>query len=537
VTIKIKDNTLISNISNITQEEHKKEFNPYGYAAIYARQSSKTDSFSIPSQVEDCKRYLNDNNLLLYNVYEDKESGRKDFETRKSFVKLLNDMYAGMFKTVVVIRMDRLSRRIDDFMKIKNIFKAHDVNVIYVKEPQLNFNEENYISNFIQNMVMAVSTFEPDNIADRTSFGKAQARKAGKYKFGSSLPYGFLKDEDTKQLIIDEKRAKLIKNVFDKYLKFKTDSQNNKLAYIVEYIQSTENKILTGENKQSNNENQNSVKSRKFTASFIYDLIQRPIYAGLILLDPEITLKEMIYYDEQTRQYTFKEDNFVECTNVKGKIIEEDYWKKVVIKHFEDKLDEPKELKSYLFKNLLYCSECSTIIKKIEETYVCKHNCINTNENTLIKAIIGQIIIDTDNSSIEYIIQKEIDKVKVRINSKKIELRDLNSNLRKALYENIINQSDISTSKSNYINQVNDRKILKADIDNLGEHLRQLKDRMESINLFKFQMADFSKQEELDFIKNNWEFVHTILSKIIVKAVLNNKSNDKYGVKIKYTSG
>jgi len=89
----------------------------------------------------------------------------------------LNDMYAGMFKTVVVIRMDRLSRRIDDFMKIKNIFKAHDVNVIYVKEPQLNFNEENYISNFIQNMVMAVSTFEPDNIADRTSFCKAQASR------------------------------------------------------------------------------------------------------------------------------------------------------------------------------------------------------------------------------------------------------------------------------------------------------------------------------------------------------------------------
>jgi len=189
----------------------------------------------------------------------------------------------------------------------------------------------------------------------------------------------------------------------------------------------------------------------------------------------------MIYYDEPKRQYTFREDTFVECTNVKGKIIEEDYWKTVVIKHFENKLVEPKELKSYLFKNLLYCSECTILIKKIE-------------------------------------------------------LRDLNNNLRESLYKNIINQSDFSNSKLSYINQVTNKESFKNDIDNLGEQLRHLKDRIESINLFKFQMADFSKQEELDFIKNNWKFVHSLLSKIIVKAVLKNKNNDKYGVKIKYTS-
>lgn len=37
----------------------------------------------------------------------------------------------GKFKTLVVFRRDRLARRVEDLIDIKNFFKNHDIKIIY----------------------------------------------------------------------------------------------------------------------------------------------------------------------------------------------------------------------------------------------------------------------------------------------------------------------------------------------------------------------------------------------------------------------
>ena len=123
-------------MSNNIESKNKTSDNytpaPHEYAAIYARKSTKLENNSIPSQIEIAKRKIEENNLFLYDIYYDEESATKYHPLhRQGFKKLLYDAEMNKFKTVIVYRRDRLARRVENLLEIKQKFKELGIKIIY----------------------------------------------------------------------------------------------------------------------------------------------------------------------------------------------------------------------------------------------------------------------------------------------------------------------------------------------------------------------------------------------------------------------
>jgi len=192
-----------------------REVLPEECAAIYGRISGKHDSFSIESQLEACKQKALAENLIVYRAYYDEKSARQiHFHEREGFKNLLADLEAGMFKTVIITRRDRLSRRIDDFMQIRKIFEHHGIRVIYSTEGDFGSSDKSYITSFIENMLMAISTLEPEYISERADAGRKHLREQGIYQT-SKVPYGYIRDNTEKHKYhMDKNQALIIKKIF-----------------------------------------------------------------------------------------------------------------------------------------------------------------------------------------------------------------------------------------------------------------------------------------------------------------------------------
>ena len=88
--------------------------------AIYTRQSVfKEDSISVESQVEYC---LYETKGDAYKTYEDKGYSGKNTD-RPKFQEMIQDIRQGLIDTVIVYRLDRISRSILDFANLMELFQ------------------------------------------------------------------------------------------------------------------------------------------------------------------------------------------------------------------------------------------------------------------------------------------------------------------------------------------------------------------------------------------------------------------------------
>lgn len=500
----------------------KDAYDPYKYAAIYARRSIQTENYSLDSQISDCMEYLNKTNLILYDIYKDKISGKRPFQEREEFTKLLNHLYAGMFKTVVIARMDRLSRDIDDFIRIKEIFKANDVNVIYVKEPGINSSQNGYMSSFLENMIIAISTFEPDNINERISTGKANARKMGRYPLRKNPAFGFYRSKENYcEYSIVTEEAEAIKMFFKGYV--------NKVGTIDE-----KGKIITIRGIIDNINNTIKLKT-KFKSSNYNDKINNPIYAKHMFINPDIPFSDMIIWDDKIKQYIVSDDNLIECTNIHGPIISLDLWKKAFLKYHIPKLNKPKITSAYLFKDMLFCGKCSKKIILIKDTYSCSKKCTQIEKSKLLHILLHRIIEDVDNELLKKELLKEISTIeKEKINSYKKKLYEIENILRKKLHS-YINSPNNSLLKDNYIKTLQEYENLKSTNESTISYYGELKRKIEDIDSLKFKLAEIASKDE-EFINNNLNTIQNLLSNYINKVVLNIIQNEsKTSIKFYYT--
>jgi DNA invertase Pin-like site-specific DNA recombinase len=156
--------------------------------AIYARQSvDKKDSISIDSQIDFCKKEFPSN--TEYKVYIDKgfsggNTQRPDFEI------LMNDIANNNIDTVVVYKLDRISRSIVDFAKIIEFFKEHDVKFISATEK---FDTSTPMGNAMLNITMVFAQLERETIQKRIKDNYYARGKKG-FFMGGKTPYGYIKE-------------------------------------------------------------------------------------------------------------------------------------------------------------------------------------------------------------------------------------------------------------------------------------------------------------------------------------------------------
>jgi site-specific DNA recombinase len=188
--------------------------------AIYTRKSSEEgldQAFnSLDAQREAAEAYIASQRLDGWQVvatrYDDGgfSGGNTD---RPALARLLADVEAGLIDTVVVYKVDRLSRSLLDFTRLMAAFDARKVSFVSVTQQ---FNTGTSMGRLVLNVLLSFAQFEREIIAERTRDKLSAMRRKGMWA-GGLPPLGYDVDPATKRLVVNADEAARVRGIFALY--------------------------------------------------------------------------------------------------------------------------------------------------------------------------------------------------------------------------------------------------------------------------------------------------------------------------------
>ncbi len=189
--------------------------------AIYTRKSNEDgleQKFnSLDAQRIACEKYIKSREgwVILAKRYDDGGFSGKNLE-RPAIKELFEDVKAGEVDCVVVYTLDRLSRETKDSIEVTSFFRRHRVNFIAVTQI---FDNNTPMGKFVQTVLSGAAQLEREMIVERVKNKIATSKEHGLW-MGGTLPLGY--DVKDKELIINEKEAKTVKHIFERYVELKS---------------------------------------------------------------------------------------------------------------------------------------------------------------------------------------------------------------------------------------------------------------------------------------------------------------------------
>jgi site-specific DNA recombinase len=188
---------------------------------IYTRKSSEDgleQSFnSLEAQREACEAYIasqrHEHWRCLEDHYDDGGYSGGSME-RPALRRLLADIDAGKVNTVVVYKVDRLTRSLADFAKIIERFDASQVSFVSVTQQ---FNTTTSMGRLTLNVLLSFAQFEREVTGERIRDKIAASKRKGMW-MGGRVPVGY--DVKDQKLIVHAAEADQVKKIFRLYLKF-----------------------------------------------------------------------------------------------------------------------------------------------------------------------------------------------------------------------------------------------------------------------------------------------------------------------------
>jgi DNA invertase Pin-like site-specific DNA recombinase len=198
--------------------------------AIYTRKSSEEgldQSFnSLDAQREACEAYVlsqaGEGWKALPVPYDDGGFSGGNLE-RPALRRLLADIAAGRVDTVVVYKIDRLTRSLADFAKIVEIFDAKSVSFVSVTQA---FNTTTSMGRLTLNVLLSFAQFEREVTGERIRDKIMASKKKGMW-MGGTLPLGYDAPTDltTRALVINPAEAERVGLIFRRYLEIRSVAQ------------------------------------------------------------------------------------------------------------------------------------------------------------------------------------------------------------------------------------------------------------------------------------------------------------------------
>ncbi|GFQ75975.1 gp31 protein [Trichonephila clavata] len=189
--------------------------------AIYTRKSNEDgleQKFnSLDAQRVACEKYIKSKEgwVALAKRYDDGGFSGKNLE-RPAIKELFEDVKAGEVDCVVVYTLDRLSRETKDSIEVTSFFRRHRVNFIAVTQI---FDNNTPMGKFVQTVLSGAAQLEREMIVERVKNKIATSKEQGLW-MGGTLPLGY--DVKDKELIINEKEAKTVKHIFERYMELRS---------------------------------------------------------------------------------------------------------------------------------------------------------------------------------------------------------------------------------------------------------------------------------------------------------------------------
>ena len=190
--------------------------------AVYVRKSTEhgleQEFNSLLNQEESCKAYIASqafNNWEYVRTYTDAaiSGGTMD---RPALKQMLDDISKGLINTVVVYKVDRLSRSILDFHNMMKYFDKYNCNFVSITQA---FDTSTSMGKLTLNMLLSFAQVEREVASERVR-DKIRASKAKGLWMGGNPPLGY--DVINKKLITNTVEAPNVRTLFEKYLELQS---------------------------------------------------------------------------------------------------------------------------------------------------------------------------------------------------------------------------------------------------------------------------------------------------------------------------
>ena len=190
--------------------------------AIYTRKSTEhgleQEFNSLQNQEESCKAYIASqsfNGWQYYKTYSDAAISGGTME-RPALKQMLDDMAHGLVNTVVVYKVDRLSRSILDFHNMMKYFEKYGANFVSITQ---SFDTSTSMGKLTLNMLLSFAQFEREVSSERVR-DKIRASKAKGLWMGGTPRLGY--DVINKKLVVNATESEQVHHLFEKYLELQS---------------------------------------------------------------------------------------------------------------------------------------------------------------------------------------------------------------------------------------------------------------------------------------------------------------------------
>lgn len=186
--------------------------------AIYSRVSTlhqAEEGYSIGQQIEALTKYCQAMDWAIYDNYSDGGFSGGKLE-RPAMQKMIQDAESGKFDTVIVYKLDRLSRNVRDTLYlVKDVFNANNVDFVSLQE---NIDTKSAMGNLFITLLSAIAEFEREQIKERMQLGVKGRAKSGKTTSWATPPFGYKYDTNTQSMTVDHYQAEIVRDMFNKII-------------------------------------------------------------------------------------------------------------------------------------------------------------------------------------------------------------------------------------------------------------------------------------------------------------------------------
>ena len=273
-------------------------------------------------------------NYSVYKVYSDRGISGKDIKNRPALKELLKDAEERKFQMVISWKINRISRKLSDVLKIVDVLEQNNIAFnSYSKQ----FDNSTPAGKMQFQMMALIGEFERGTIAQNVKMGMCAKAKSGEWCGGRVLGYDLVPVENQEgskrrktKLTINEVEARSVRLIFNEYSNGKgykaITNQLNKLGY-------------------------KTKKGNDFSVGSIREILTNPVYIGKVRYNVRQN------WSEKRRRNI--NANPIITDGIHEPIIDEGVWDKVQA-IMESKKGKPSRIYDgeYPLTGILRCPKC-----------------------------------------------------------------------------------------------------------------------------------------------------------------------------------
>lgn len=422
-------------------------------AGIYIRVSTEDqarEGFSLPEQEKRLRAMCEYKNYEIYKVYKDAGISAKTGNKRPAFEELKEDIKNKKCNTIVVLKLDRLTRSVYDW---ENIMKFLEENNAYLDCANDDINTTNANGRMVARLLTTVSQNEIERTSERTKIGLAGAIKVG--NIPNKAPFGY--KHINKKLVIDPLTKDEVIRIFNLYY------EGNSYQTI------------------SNIYNEEKVFGKtNWCDSTILRILENEIYKGDYV------------HGKKTNHPTYYE-------NVVEPLVSKELWEECQVQKRKNSRNYKRD-KEYLFLQKLRCPKCGRILggnatrKKNGKVYyyyqcnVCKITIKETKIEDAVKTLLADIL-EYDNVVNEFflpVLKSKIDNPKEELSKELKKLNNKKERIKKAYIDSLFTEEEFKE----------ETKLIEEQVELINSKLLE-NEQAEQLN---FTIDDILLKRDMDFI-------------------------------------